>query len=103
MLEDGGSYRAVTRIRPVASTMTRQLANFTSSGAPPPPDHPPPPPPQTQFVAMDYKNSDYAKVTVKSPGTWKLVLMLAQGDTVVFTMFIITELTRFRFVQLLMR
>ena len=74
MLEDGGSYRAVTRIRPVASTMTRQLANFTSSGAPPPPDHPPPPPPQTQFVAMDYKNSDYAKVTVKSPGKCESVL-----------------------------
>lgn len=70
MLEEGGSYRAVTRVRPVATSMQRQLANFTTTTSPPPPpDHPPPPPPQCQLVTVGdhHKNSDYAKVIVKSP------------------------------------
>ena len=66
MLEEGGSYRAVTKIRPVA---TRQISfPSATSAAPPPPDHPPPPPPATQVVTVEPKqNSDYAKVCVKSP------------------------------------
>lgn len=66
MLDEGGSYRAVTKVRPVTTR-----SNFATSGptsmAPPPPDHPPPPPPG-QVVAVDPKCvSDYAKVSVKSP------------------------------------
>ena len=71
MVDEGGSYRAVTKIRPVTTSMQRQLANFSTTTTPtsalPPPDHPPPPPPQTQVVTVDHKNSDYAKVCVKSP------------------------------------
>jgi SH3 and multiple ankyrin repeat domains protein len=68
LLEEGGSYRAVTKIRPVATRQPTSFSMTSSSTAPPPPDHPPPPPPATQVVTVDPKaGSDYAKVCVKSP------------------------------------
>ena len=76
--EEGGSYRAVTRIRPVIKgnpenkdetiqrnqTVTDKMTLSPTSAPPappPPPEHPPPPPPITQVVKLDSK-SDYAKV-----------------------------------------
>ena len=75
LFEEGGSYRAVTKIRPVIKGNSEErdveshALNKTSlspSSAPPPPppppEHPPPPPPITQVVKLDSK-SEYAKVS----------------------------------------
>ena len=72
VFEEGGSYRAAKRIRPVIKgkpdikdDTVKQNETLSPTVAPPapppPPEHPPPPPPITQVMALDTK-SDYAKV-----------------------------------------
>ena len=84
VFEEGGSYRAVTKIRPVMRgnsenikkdvvikrnlSMSNKMPQSPISAPPPPPpppEHPPPPPPITQVMKVDNK-SDYAKLISNS-------------------------------------
>ncbi len=64
-LEEGGSYRAVMKIRPLATSNQNNNAKQispTRPGAPvgglPPPEHPPPPPPPVSEVVKVDTNKD---------------------------------------------
>ena len=76
VFEEGGSYRAAIKIRPVIKASSEakdevvkrnQMSpskvalspNSNPPPPPPPPEHPPPPPPITQVMKVDNK-SDYA-------------------------------------------